>query len=162
MTRSRHPALLALLATLCPLRRGPWQLSWAAAPALFFPLGLSPAPVARCSLHHQARLRPHRGRAYNKPPLPSVPRPRLVNEVFTIDDTLQTLKLRLRETQDTIQLLVMTKSRLEHELAIKANTLCIDKEKCMGMRKAFPSAPRLMGHTCAAPVSPCACAARVC
>nr|XP_027796515.1 tektin-5 [Marmota flaviventris] len=86
----------------------------------------------------------------------------LLNEAFTIDDTLQTLKLRLRETQDTIQLLVTTKSRLEHKLAIKANTLCIDKERCMSMRKAFPSTPRLMGHTCSAPVSPCACSARVC
>ncbi|KAB0348602.1 hypothetical protein FD754_013459 [Muntiacus muntjak] len=66
---------------------------------------------------------------------------KLVNEVFTIDDTLQTLKLRLRETRDTLQLLVMTKCRLEHELAIKANTLCIDKEKCMAMRKTFPSTP---------------------
>jgi hypothetical protein len=70
--------------------------------------------------------------------------------VYTIDDTLQTLRLRLRETQDTLQLLVMTKSRLEHELAIKANTLCIDKEKCLGMRKTFPSTPRLVGYTCPA------------
>uniref|UniRef100_A0A4X1VQ47 Tektin n=1 Tax=Sus scrofa TaxID=9823 RepID=A0A4X1VQ47_PIG len=69
-----------------------------------------------------------------------IPQFKLVNEVFTIDDTLQTLKLRLRETRDTLQLLLMTKCRLEHELAIKANTLCIDKEKCMGMRKTFPSA----------------------
>nr|KAF6442549.1 tektin 5 [Rousettus aegyptiacus] len=76
-----------------------------------------------------------------------IPQFKLVNEVFTIDDTLQTLKLRLRETQDTLQLLVMTKCRLEHELAIKANTLCIDKEKCMGMRKTFPSTPRLVGYT---------------
>ncbi|XP_012503062.1 PREDICTED: tektin-5 [Propithecus coquereli] len=76
-----------------------------------------------------------------------IPQSKLVNEVFTIDDTLQTLKMRLRETQDTLQLLVMTKSRLEHELAIKANTLCIDKEKCMGMRKTFPCTPRLAGYT---------------
>nr|XP_055098550.1 tektin-5 isoform X2 [Symphalangus syndactylus] len=76
-----------------------------------------------------------------------IPQFKLVNEVFTIDDTLQTLKLRLRETQDTLQLLVMTKCRLEHELAIKANTLFIDKEKCMGMRKTFPCTPRLVGHT---------------
>ncbi|XP_040086239.1 tektin-5 [Oryx dammah] len=69
------------------------------------------------------------------------PQFKLVNEVFTIDDTLQTLKLRLRETRNTLQLLVMTKCRLEHELAIKANTLCIDKEKCMAMRKTFPSTP---------------------
>uniref|UniRef100_A0A8C3YLW7 Tektin n=1 Tax=Catagonus wagneri TaxID=51154 RepID=A0A8C3YLW7_9CETA len=70
-----------------------------------------------------------------------IPQFKLVNEVFTIDDTLQTLKLRLRETRDTLQLLVMTKCRLEHELAVKANTLCIDKEKCMGLRKTFPSTP---------------------
>uniref|UniRef100_A0A8C8YPX3 Tektin n=1 Tax=Prolemur simus TaxID=1328070 RepID=A0A8C8YPX3_PROSS len=76
-----------------------------------------------------------------------VPQFKLMNEVCTIDDTLQTLKMRLQETQDTLQLLVMTKSRLEHELAIKANTLCIDKEKCMGMRKAFPCTPRLVGYT---------------
>nr|KAF6491213.1 tektin 5 [Molossus molossus] len=75
------------------------------------------------------------------------PQFKLVNEVFTIDDTLQTLKLRLRETQDTLQLLVMTKCRLEHELAIKANTLCIDKEKCMSLRRTFPSIPRLVGYT---------------
>ncbi|XP_036924899.1 tektin-5 [Sturnira hondurensis] len=75
------------------------------------------------------------------------PQFKLVNEVCTIDDTLQTLKLRLREAQDTLQLLVMTKCRLEHDLAIKANTLCIDKEKCMGMRKTFPSTPRLVGYT---------------
>ncbi|ERE67450.1 tektin-5-like protein [Cricetulus griseus] len=73
---------------------------------------------------------------------------KLENEVFTIDDTLQTLRLRLRETQDTMQLLMMTKSRLEHELAIKANTLCIDKDKCMRMRKTFPSTPRLTGYSC--------------
>lgn len=76
-----------------------------------------------------------------EPTFPSALSPRLVNEVFTIDDTLQTLKLRLRETRDTLQLLVMTKCRLEHELAIKANTLCIDKEKCMAMRKTFPQHP---------------------
>lgn len=70
-----------------------------------------------------------------------------MNEVFTIDDTLQTLRMRLRETQDTLQLLVMTKCRLEHELAIKANTLCIDKDKCMCMRRTFPSTPRLVGYS---------------
>ncbi|KAM5198907.1 tektin-5 [Hipposideros larvatus] len=74
------------------------------------------------------------------------PQFKLVNEVFTIDDTLQTLRLRLRETQSTLQLLQMTKCRLEHELTLKAGTLCIDR-KCMGMRKTFPSTPRLVGYT---------------
>ncbi|XP_058013674.1 tektin-5 [Ahaetulla prasina] len=76
-----------------------------------------------------------------------VPQFKLVNEVFTIDDTLQTLKLRLREAQDTLQLLILNKSKLEHDLMVKANSLFIDKEKCMGMRKTFPSTPRLVGYT---------------
>uniref|UniRef100_A0A8D0GE65 Tektin n=1 Tax=Sphenodon punctatus TaxID=8508 RepID=A0A8D0GE65_SPHPU len=76
-----------------------------------------------------------------------IPQFKLVNEVFTIDDTLQTLKLRLREAQDTLQLLVLNKARLEHDLSVKANSLFIDKEKCMGMRKTFPSTPRLVGYT---------------
>ncbi|XP_029804344.1 tektin-5 [Suricata suricatta] len=76
-----------------------------------------------------------------------IPQFKLVNEAFTINDTLQTLRLRLRETQDMLQLLLMTKCRLEHELAIKVNTLCIDKEKCMSMRKTFPCTPRLVGYT---------------
>ncbi|XP_004604402.1 tektin-5 [Sorex araneus] len=74
------------------------------------------------------------------------PQFKLLNEVSTIDETLQTLRTRLRETQDSLQLLLLTKSRLEHELAIKANSLCIDKDRCLSMRRAFPSTPRLMGY----------------
>uniref|UniRef100_A0A8C6S2Y5 Tektin n=1 Tax=Nannospalax galili TaxID=1026970 RepID=A0A8C6S2Y5_NANGA len=108
-----------------------------------------------------------------------IPQFKLLNEVFTIDDTLQTLRLRLRKTQDTLQLLVISKSRLEQELAIKANTLCIDQEKCIRMRKTFPSTPRLVGYSgagirfgpcathapCISPAhsggsAPCGCSAR--
>ncbi|KAM4663270.1 tektin-3 [Discoglossus pictus] len=72
---------------------------------------------------------------------------RLVQEVFEIDETIQTLQQRLRDAEDTLQMLVHTKSNLEHELSVKANSLFIDQEKCMGMRKSFPSTPRLVGYT---------------
>nr|XP_033817167.1 tektin-3 [Geotrypetes seraphini]XP_033817168.1 tektin-3 [Geotrypetes seraphini] len=72
---------------------------------------------------------------------------RLVNEVHEIDDTIVSLQQRLREAEDTLQMLVHTKTNLEHELAIKANTLFLDQEKCMGLRKSFPSIPRLVGYT---------------
>ncbi|XP_019350150.1 tektin-5 [Alligator mississippiensis] len=75
-----------------------------------------------------------------------IPQFKLVNEVFTIGDTLQTLKQRLRDAQDTLQLLVLNKSRLEHDVSVKANSFFIDK-KCMDMRKTFPSTPRLIGYT---------------
>lgn len=70
---------------------------------------------------------------------------RLVTEVYTIDDTLQTLKRRLQEARDTLQMLILNKSNLEHDISVKANSFFIDK-KCMDMRKVFPSTPRLIGY----------------
>ncbi|XP_007943778.1 tektin-3 [Orycteropus afer afer] len=70
---------------------------------------------------------------------------RLVNEVHEVDDTIQTLQQRLRDAEDTLQSLVHTKATLEHDLAVKANSLYIDQEKCMGMRKSFPNTLRLVG-----------------
>jgi len=71
---------------------------------------------------------------------------RLVDEVVTIDTTINILQQRLQEALDTLQGLVTTKATLEHDLATKANSLFIDQEKCMGMRKTFPSTPRLVGY----------------
>ncbi|KFW93386.1 Tektin-3 [Phalacrocorax carbo] len=71
---------------------------------------------------------------------------RLVNEVHEIDETIQSLQQRLRDAEDTLQMLVRAKSALEHDLAVKANSLFIDQEKCMGMRKTFPSTMRLVGY----------------
>ncbi|XP_078257945.1 tektin-3 isoform X2 [Rhinoraja longicauda] len=71
----------------------------------------------------------------------------LVNEVRELDTTIQTLQQRLKDAEDTLQMLVQTKSALEYDLSVKANSLFIDQEKCMGMRKNFPSTPRLVGYT---------------
>uniref|UniRef100_A0A8D0FP48 Tektin n=1 Tax=Strix occidentalis caurina TaxID=311401 RepID=A0A8D0FP48_STROC len=70
----------------------------------------------------------------------------LVTEVYTIDDTLQILKRRLQEAHDTLQMLNLYKSKLEHEISVKANSFFIDK-KCMDMCKVFPSTPQLIGYT---------------
>lgn len=70
---------------------------------------------------------------------------RLVNEVDEVDSTIQTLQQRLRDAEDTLQSLVHTKATLEHDLAVKANSLYIDQEKCMSMRKTFPNTLRLEG-----------------
>ncbi|XP_005150756.2 tektin-5 [Melopsittacus undulatus] len=74
------------------------------------------------------------------------PQFQLVTEVYTIDDTIQTLKQRLQEARDTLHVLMVNKSNLEHDIAVKANSLYIDK-KCMNMRNVFPSTPRLIGYT---------------
>ncbi|XP_074775463.1 tektin-5 isoform X2 [Athene noctua] len=74
------------------------------------------------------------------------PQLQLVTEVCTMDDTLQILKRRLQEAHDTLQTLNLYKSKLEHEISVKANSFFIDK-KCMDMRKVFPSTPQLTGYT---------------
>ncbi|XP_069503938.1 tektin-5 isoform X2 [Ambystoma mexicanum] len=76
-----------------------------------------------------------------------VPQLKLVNEVHTIDDSIETLKIRMNEAQATLQLLALNRSRLQQELIVKTNSLYIDKEQCMGLRKTFPSTPRLIGYT---------------
>ncbi|XP_015226431.1 PREDICTED: tektin-3 [Cyprinodon variegatus] len=75
------------------------------------------------------------------------PHHRLVVEVREIEDTIQKLQERLMEAENTLQTLAKTKVTLEHDLSIKANSLFLDQEKCMSMRKTFPSLPRLVGYT---------------
>ncbi|KAM4623590.1 tektin-3 [Polymixia lowei] len=74
------------------------------------------------------------------------PHHRLVGEVREIEDTIQKLQERLAEAEHTLQTLVKTKVTLEHDLSVKANSLFLDQEKCMSMRKSFPSTPRLVGY----------------
>ncbi|KAG7491380.1 hypothetical protein MATL_G00003070 [Megalops atlanticus] len=75
------------------------------------------------------------------------PHHRLISEVREIEDTIQKLRERLLEAESALQTLVKTKVTLEHDLSVKANSLFLDQEKCMGMRRSFPSAPRLVGYT---------------
>ncbi|KAM4525292.1 tektin-3 [Odontesthes bonariensis] len=72
---------------------------------------------------------------------------RLVGEVREIEDTIHKLQERLMEAENTLQTLVKTKVTLDHDLSIKANSLFLDQERCMTMRKSFPSMPRLVGYT---------------
>lgn len=69
---------------------------------------------------------------------------RLVEEVGEITDTVDHLQHRLREAENALQALLRTKGALEQDLTIKNNTLFIDREKCMAMRKTFPMSPRLV------------------
>lgn len=70
----------------------------------------------------------------------------LVGEVSMISQTVGELQTELREAENALQHLLRTKSALEHDLAIKNNSLFIDRERCMGMRKTFPMAPRVTAY----------------
>ncbi|KAK3578211.1 hypothetical protein CHS0354_020580 [Potamilus streckersoni] len=69
---------------------------------------------------------------------------RLVEEVYEITDTIENLQAKLRQAENSLQELLRTKAALEQDLSIKNNSLFIDREKCMGMRKTFPMSPRIV------------------
>jgi tektin-3 len=63
---------------------------------------------------------------------------RLVKEVQDIGDSIEHLQRKLQEAETQHQHLLKTCSSLETELQIKVNSLFIDREKCLGMRRSFP------------------------
>lgn len=66
------------------------------------------------------------------------PHHRLVSEVGEIQDSVGLLNNKLREAQTSHQDLLRNKSRLEHDLTIKSNSLSIDKQRCLNQRRSFP------------------------
>merc|ERR1719422_1194718 len=59
------------------------------------------------------------------------PHHRLVSEVGEIQESIGLLNDKLREAQTAHQDLLRNKSRLEHDIAIKSNSLTIDRQRCL-------------------------------
>lgn len=67
------------------------------------------------------------------------PMHRLIQEIDDLHSMIVDLKNKLSLEENAIQHLLRTKSTLEHDLSIKNNSLHIDKERCLGNRRIFPS-----------------------
>jgi len=63
---------------------------------------------------------------------------RLIREVNELGDTIESLHRKLQEAEAQHQQLLMTRSNLETDLHSKINSIFIDREKCLGMRRSFP------------------------
>nr|AAX30175.1 SJCHGC01436 protein [Schistosoma japonicum] len=72
---------------------------------------------------------------------------RLLREIAELQESVDQLVSQLTDTQRIHQDLLNIKSRLEVDLSIKANSLYIDREKCLGSRKTFPMNPALIAPT---------------
>ena len=72
----------------------------------------------------------------------------LMAEVAEINYTIAELQSQLRSAENTLQQLLRSKAQLEQDLSVKNNSLFIDREKCMGMRKTFPMSPRIASYWC--------------
>jgi len=66
------------------------------------------------------------------------PHHRIVEEVGQIQESVDLLNRKLNEAEHSHQDLLANKSRLEHDLKIKSNSLFIDREGCLSSRKSFP------------------------
>ncbi|NXO81900.1 TEKT3 protein, partial [Sitta europaea] len=71
---------------------------------------------------------------------------RLVQEVNDTTETLRNLHQCLRASEDMLQMLVRSKGVLEQDLVVKNNSLFIDQERCMGLRKSYPGTVRILGY----------------
>ncbi|XP_060535106.1 tektin-3-like isoform X2 [Cylas formicarius] len=63
---------------------------------------------------------------------------RLVHEVRDLRDSVEYLNKKLLEAEAQQQQLLKTRASLEDDLHNKCNSLFIDREKCMGLRRSFP------------------------
>ncbi|KAG8227484.1 hypothetical protein J437_LFUL002373 [Ladona fulva] len=63
---------------------------------------------------------------------------RLVREVGEIEASVDVLHRRLEEAEAQYQRLLCTRSNLESDLGVKCNSLLIDRDKCLGLRRSFP------------------------
>jgi tektin-3 len=64
-------------------------------------------------------------------------------EVYELKETIRVLKERLRQAENSLVRLCKTKSTLEYDISVKENSLLIDNNYCMGMRKNMPLDPKV-------------------
>jgi len=70
----------------------------------------------------------------------------LVNEVHEIAGSVDSLMQKLNNAENALKDLQDNRMMLEKEIAIKKNSLFIDKDKCMTHRTRYPSTLKLQGY----------------
>ncbi|XP_072691269.1 tektin-4 [Canis lupus baileyi] len=71
---------------------------------------------------------------------------RLMSEVEELNMSLTALKEKLLEAEQSLRNLEDTRMDLEKDLAVKANSLFIDRQKCMTHRTHYPTILQLAGY----------------
>ncbi|GIY63365.1 tektin-4 [Caerostris darwini] len=70
----------------------------------------------------------------------------LIIESREIGATIQVLQEQLARAEASLSNLMQTRRELEREVAVKENSLTVDKERVQPLRKKFPAQHKLMGH----------------
>ncbi|XP_036136757.1 tektin-4 [Molossus molossus] len=71
---------------------------------------------------------------------------RLVSEVEELNMSLSALREKLLEAEQSLRNLEDTRLSLEKEIAVKTNSLFIDRQKCMAHRARYPAILQLAGY----------------
>nr|XP_056722281.1 tektin-4 [Euleptes europaea] len=71
---------------------------------------------------------------------------RLVSEVEELTASIEALKKKLLDSEQSLRNLEDTRMSLEKEIAVKTNSLFIDRQKCMSHRTRYPTVLRLAGY----------------
>ncbi|NWY62683.1 TEKT4 protein, partial [Chionis minor] len=71
---------------------------------------------------------------------------RLISEVEELTESIGSLKKKLLESEQSLRNLEDTRMNLEKEIAVKANSIFIDRQKCMAYRTRYPVVLKLAGY----------------
>ncbi|XP_009981360.1 PREDICTED: tektin-4, partial [Tauraco erythrolophus] len=71
---------------------------------------------------------------------------RLISEVEELTESIGSLKKKLLESEQSLRNLEGTRMTLEKEIAVKTNSIFIDKQKCMAHRTRYPAFLKLAGY----------------
>ncbi|XP_054848324.1 tektin-4 [Eublepharis macularius] len=71
---------------------------------------------------------------------------RLISEVEELNESIKALKKKLLDAEQSLRNLEDTRMSLEKEIAVKTNSLFIDRQKCMAHRTRYPTVLRLAGY----------------
>ncbi|NXF31698.1 TEKT4 protein, partial [Nyctibius bracteatus] len=71
---------------------------------------------------------------------------RLISEAEELTETIESLKKKLLESEQSLRNLEDTRMKLEKEIAVKTNSIFIDRQKCMAHRIHYPVVQKLAGY----------------
>ncbi|XP_070811167.1 tektin-4 [Pituophis catenifer annectens] len=71
---------------------------------------------------------------------------RLISEVEELTESIDSLKKKLLESEQSLRNLEDSRMHLEKEIAVKTNSLFIDRQKCMAHRTKYPTILKLAGY----------------
>ena len=66
------------------------------------------------------------------------PHSKLLEEVSELKESIRNLETKLKESEEALSDLNSVKAKLEEDIKVKKNSLLIDQQKCMSMRRTLP------------------------